>query len=31
VLKADPTDYMLKHPWIHSQVDRLLGSVLIRM
>ncbi len=31
VLKADPTGYMLEHPWIHSQVDRLLGSVLIRM
>ena len=31
VLKADPTGYMLKHPWIHAQVDRLLGSVLIRM
>ena len=26
VLKADPTGYMLKHPWIHSQVDRLLAK-----
>ena len=24
VLKADPSGYMLKHPWIHSQLDRLL-------
>jgi len=26
VLKADPTGYMLKHPWIHAQVDRLLAK-----
>ena len=26
VLKADPTGYMLKHPWIHSQLDRLLAK-----
>jgi hypothetical protein len=26
VLKADPTGNMLKHPWIHSQVDRLLAK-----
>jgi hypothetical protein len=25
-LKADPTGYMLEHPWIHSQVDRLLAK-----
>jgi hypothetical protein len=26
VLKADPTGYMLKHPWINAQVDRLLAK-----
>ena len=26
VLKADPTGYMLKHPWIHAQLDRLLAK-----
>jgi hypothetical protein len=29
VLKADPTGYMLKHPWIHSQLDRLLALSLL--